>query len=172
MLTLIKLLQSLVKTLHSEGTPAQVAGGVMLGALLGLSPLLSAHNLATVAAILLFDVSIGGAMIGLLVFTPVGFLLDPLFDRVGLWLLQAPALEGFWTGLYNLPVFPLSNFNNSVLLGSIVGWAVAAGPIYLAARAGVVKYRATLGARVQQSRWYRAIIASRAYNVYRMIRPD
>lgn len=144
----------------------------MLGAVLGLTPLLSAHNLVTLAVIMLFDVSIGGAMIGLLVFTPVGFLLDPLFDSVGLWLLQSPALEGLWTSLYNVPVIPLSNFNNSVLLGSLVVWAVAAGPIYLAARVGVLKYRATLGARVQRSRWYRAIIASKAYNVYRMIRPE
>lgn len=143
-----------------------------MGAVLGLTPLLSAHNLVTLAVIMLFDVSIGGAMIGLLVFTPVGFLLDPLFDSVGLWLLRSPELEGLWTSLYNVPVIPLSNFNNSVLLGSLVVWAAAAGPIYLAARAGVLKYRATLGARVQQSRWYRAIIASKAYNVYRMIRPE
>ena len=31
MLTLLKLLQSLVKTLHSEGTPTQIAAGIALG---------------------------------------------------------------------------------------------------------------------------------------------
>ena len=39
MLILLKLLQSLVKTLHSEGTPLQIAAGVALGAALGLTPL-------------------------------------------------------------------------------------------------------------------------------------
>lgn len=63
----------------------------MLGAGIGLTPLLSAHNLVLFAAIVLLNVSFGGGMLGLALFTPVGFLLDPLFDRVGLALLRAPA---------------------------------------------------------------------------------
>ena len=51
MLTVIKLLQSLFQTLHSEGSPRQVAAGIMLGAGIGLTPLLSAHNLVLFAAI-------------------------------------------------------------------------------------------------------------------------
>jgi hypothetical protein len=31
MLAILKLIQSLVKTPHSDGTPAQIAGGVPLG---------------------------------------------------------------------------------------------------------------------------------------------
>ena len=31
MLTLLKLIQSIIKTLHSEGTPGQVAAGIALG---------------------------------------------------------------------------------------------------------------------------------------------
>src|SRR5213594_4289013 len=33
MLTLVKLLQSLVKALHSEGTPGQLAAGIALGSI-------------------------------------------------------------------------------------------------------------------------------------------
>jgi hypothetical protein len=35
----------------------------------------------------------------------------------------------------------------------------------------VTRYRATVGERVRQSRWYRAVTASKLYNVYRMFRP-
>jgi uncharacterized protein (DUF2062 family) len=47
MLTLLELLQSLVKTLDSEGTPTQIAAGVALGAALGLTPIANLHNVAT-----------------------------------------------------------------------------------------------------------------------------
>ena len=49
MLTLLKLLQSIIKTLHSEGTPGQVAAGIALGSALGLTPLMNLHNLLVFA---------------------------------------------------------------------------------------------------------------------------
>lgn len=172
MLSLLKLLQSLFQTLHSEGTPGQVAAGLMLGAGIGLTPLLNAHNLALFAAIVLLNVSFGGGMLGLALFTPFGFLLDPLFDRVGLMLLQTPGLNGVWTSWYNVPLLPYTGFNNSVVLGSFVVWLVLAVPIYFAARSAVGRYRATYGARVLNSRFIRGLKASRAYNVYRWFQPE
>ena len=173
MLTLLKLLQSLVKTLHSEGTPAQVAAGVALGAAFGLTPLLSAHNLVIAALILVLNVSFGGALLGWALFAPLGFLLDPLFDRIGRQLLlETPALTPMWTSWFNAPVVPYTNFNNTIVLGSVVAWLVLWLPIFFAARHGVTRYRATLGARVRQSRFYNAVTASKAYNVYTWFRPD
>ena len=172
MLTIIKLLQSLFQTLHSEGSPRQVAAGIMLGAGIGLTPLLSAHNLLLFAAIVLLNVSFGGGMLGLALFTPLGFLLDPLFDRVGLALLDAPALRGLWTAWYNVPLLPYSNFNNSVTLGSFVVWGLAAVPIYFLAKRGIAHYRTTYGQRVLQSRFMKGLKASKAYNVYSWFVPQ
>jgi uncharacterized protein (TIGR03546 family) len=172
MLTLLKLLQSVFKTLHSEGTPGQVAAGLMLGAGIGLTPLLSLHNLVLFAAIVLLNVSFGGGMLGLALFTPLGFLLDPLFDRVGALLLHAPGLRPLWTAWYNLPIVPWTNFNNTVTLGSFVAWLVLAVPIFFLARWGVGRYRATWGQRVLDSRWYKALKASKVYNVYSWFRPQ
>ena len=172
MLTLLKLLQSLFQTLHSEGTPGQVAAGIMLGAGIGLTPLLSAHNLVLFAAIVLLNVSFGGGMLGLALFTPVGFVLDPLFDRIGLALLTAPALRNLWTGWYNLPLVPYTNFNNSVTLGSFVFWLAAAVPTYFLARWGVGRYRATYGQRVLDSRFMKGLKASKLYNIYSWFRPQ
>ena len=172
MLMLLRLLQSLIRTLHSDGTPAQVAAGLTLGAALGLTPLLSPHNLVIVSAIALLNVSVGGAIIGMLLFTPVGFLLDPVFDYVGATLLGLPWLSGLWTTVYNTPILALSNFNNTIVLGSIVFWAILTFPIYVAGRAGVVRYRSTLGAKVRNSKYYKAIAASRAMTVYRLLRPE
>jgi uncharacterized protein (TIGR03546 family) len=172
MLTILKLLQSLFQTLHSEGTPGQVAAGIMLGAGIGLTPLLSAHNLVLFAAIVLLNVSFGGGMLGMALFTPLGFLLDPLFDRVGLMLLSAPGLREMWTAWYNVALLPYTNFNNSVTLGSFVVWLVSAIPLYFAARRGIGHYRATYGERVMNSKFMKALKASKIYNVYAWFVPQ
>ncbi len=166
MLTLLKLLQSLFKTLHSEGTPGQVAAGIMLGAGIGLSPLLSGHNLLLFALLVLLNVSFGGGMLGLALFTPLAFILDPVFDRLGLALLDAPQLQALWTSLYNTPLVPYTSFNNTVTLGALAAWLVLALPIFVAARVAVARYRARYGERVMNSRLMKAVKASRAYNVY------
>ena len=171
MLALIKLIQSLIKTLHSAGTPGQVAAGMALGSALGLTPLLEPHNLLVFSLLVLLNVSFGGGMLGWMLFVPAGFLLDPLFDKIGLSLLTAPPLRPLWTGWANTPLLPYTDFNNTVVLGSFVSWLVLAIPIFFAARYGVARYRATVGERVRQSRFYKAVTASQAYNVYKMFRP-
>jgi uncharacterized protein (TIGR03546 family) len=172
MFALLKLIQSLFKALHSEGTPGQVAAGMALGAALGLTPLMNVHNVVVFSLILLLNVSFGGGMLGWALFVPLGFLLDPLFHAIGSGLLEAPSLRPLWTGWYNTPLVPYTNFNNTVVLGSVVWWVVMVVPIFLAARWGVARYRATLGAKVQQSRLYKTITASKAYNLYRLFRPE
>jgi uncharacterized protein (TIGR03546 family) len=173
LLTLLKLLQSLIKTLHSEGTPGQVAAGIALGSVLGLTPLVNVHNLLIAALILVLNVSVGGAMLGWALFLPLGFALDPVFDRIGHeLLLETPALTPMWTAWFNTPVLPYTNFNNTIVLGSFVAWLVLAVPVFFAARYGVTRYRATWGERVRRSRFYNAVTASKAYNVYTWFRPD
>ncbi|HEV8264872.1 MAG TPA: TIGR03546 family protein [Gemmatimonadales bacterium] len=173
MLTLAKLIQSLVKALHSEGTPGQVAAGIALGSFLGLTPLVTLHNAVVFGLIVILNVSFPAAMLGWVLFVPVGFLLDPVFDAIGRrLLLDTPALTPLWTSLYNTPVVPLTSFNNSIVLGSLVFSLVAFLPLFFGGRWAVARYRATLGERVRQSKWYRAVTASKLYNVYRLFRPE
>src|SRR5881397_1631833 len=121
---LLKLIQSLIKTLHSEGTPGQLAAGLALGAILGLTPLWNLHNAVVFALIILLNVSFPGAMVGWALFVPVGFLFDPLFDGIGrTLLLETPALRPLWTALYNTPVVPLTGCNKTITLGSQLHWS-------------------------------------------------
>lgn len=173
MYALIKFIQSLVKALNSEGTPGQVAAGIAIGSCLGLTPLLNAHNLLIVAAILFFRVSVPGATLGWAIFTPVGFLLDPVFDAIGRALLvDSSGLRGLWGAAYNAPVIALANPTNTIVVGSLVSWAVLALPIYFGARAGVGWYRRTIYERYKDAKFFRALRASKIYNVYQMFRPS
>ena len=171
MFGLIKLIQSLVGALHSEGTPGQLALGIALGSIMGLTPLINIHNAIVFAAIVLLNVSFAGGMLGWALFVPIGFLLDPLFDWIGHSLLLAPALRGLWTSMYNMPIVPLTNFNNTIVLGSLVFSLLLLLPLFFATRWAVIRYRATIGERVRQSKFYRAVMASKVYNVYKMFQP-
>ena len=171
MFGLIKLIQSLIGALHSEGTPGQLAAGIALGSILGLTPLVNIHNAIVFAAIVLLNVSFAGGMLGWALFVPIGFILDPLFDWIGHSLLLAPSLRGVWTSLYNTPIVPLTNFNNTVVLGSLVFALLFFVPLFFATRWAVARYRVTIGARVRQSKFYRAVMASKVYNVYKMFQP-
>ena len=171
MFTLIKLIQSMFGALHSEGTPGQLAAGIVLGAFLGLTPLFNLHNAVVFALLVLLNVSFAGGLLGWGLFVPLGFLLDPLFDWIGHSLLLAPALRGLWTSMYNMPIVPLTNFNNTVVLGSLVFAVLSAVPLFFLLRWAVARYRVTVGERVRQSRFYKAVTASKVYNVYKLFRP-
>jgi uncharacterized protein (TIGR03546 family) len=170
---LLKLLQQLVRALNSEGTPGQVAAGLALGAALGLTPLMNLHNLVILGIVTLANVSFPGAMLGWALLAPVGFALDPLFDGLGRWLLlDVTMLAPLWTAVYNTPVLAMSNLNNSVVLGSFVVWAFGALPQYFAARWAVARYREQVYQRLAQTRLFKAVTASKIYNVYRWFHPE
>ena len=168
----LKFLQSLISTLNSEGTPRQIAAGLALGAALGLTPLVNVHNLVVFALACLLNVSFGAFLLGWTFFVPAGFVLDPVFHTVGLALLQAPGLTGFWTALANTPGVPLTNFNNTVVLGSFVSWVVLWLPIFFLSRWLVVRYRVHVFERLKKTRVFKAVAASKVYNYYTMLRPE
>ena len=173
MFTLIKLIQSLFGALHSEGTPGQLAAGIVLGSFLGLTPLINLHNALIFAALVLLNVSFAGGMLGWALFVPIGFVLDPLFDWIGhTLLLDVSFLTPFWTSLYNTPVIPLTNFNNTVVLGSLLFSLLLLLPLYFASRWGVTRYRSDIMEWFKRSALHRFLSATRLIAVYRLFRPD
>lgn len=172
MFALIKLIQDIVRSLNSEGTPGQLAAGLALGAGVGLTPLMNLHNLVIFAAAMLLNVSFPAFLLGWALFVPLGFALDPVFHRIGHRLLiDTPALVPLWTTWYNTPVVPLTNFNNTVVLGSVIAWVVSFVPLYFLLRWLVTQYRTRIYARLERMRLFQVIAASRWYNYYRLFRP-
>ena len=72
---------------------------------------------------------------------PVGFLLDPVFHGLGSALLSSEFLTPLWTRASNTPLLALTQFNNTVTLGSLVFWAAASIPLFFLSRRGVPSYR-------------------------------
>ncbi len=168
---ILKFLQTLIKALNSDGTPGQVAMGMALGLCLGLSPIASLHNVLVVAIAMLTTVSFPGFMLGWAIAIPLGFALDPLFDRVGMRLLTTDALAPLFTWIVNTPVVSLSRLNNTIVLGALVTWLVLLLPSFFVFRMLVARYRAHVFARLEQMRFFQALKASKLYQVYEMFRP-
>ncbi|MBX7120125.1 MAG: TIGR03546 family protein [Gemmatimonadaceae bacterium] len=168
---ILKFLQTLIKALNSDGTPGQVGMGMALGLCLGLSPLMSLHNLVVLAIAFLTTVSIPGFMLGWAIAVPLGFALDPVFDRVGMALLMNDGLAPAFTWVVNTPVVAWSRLNNSIVVGSLAVWLAALLPAFLVFRYLVAKYRAHVFARLERLKVFQAIKASKLYQMYEMFRP-
>ncbi|MEJ2237086.1 MAG: TIGR03546 family protein [Gemmatimonadales bacterium] len=169
---ILKLLQKLAATLNSDGTPTQVAAGMAIGTVFGLTPLLNLHNLVVLVIVMLFRVTIPAVMLGWIASIPFGFALDPIFDSMGQQMLEVLALNPVWTSVTNAPILALANLNNSVLLGSLVFWILVVVPVFFLFRWGETRYRETVYARIKQMKLYKAVKASKIYNLYRLFRPE
>ena len=162
----LKFLQTLLKALNSDGTPGQVAMGMAVGLCFGLTPLVSLHNLFVLAVAMLTTLSFPGVFLGWFLATPLGFLLDPLFDRIGMTLLTNDALAPVFTWIVNTPVIALSRMNNTVVLGSFVAWLVLLLPSYFLFKVLVSRYRADVYVHIQKSKVFRVVKGSKVYSIY------
>ena len=168
---LFKLLNKLLKALRSAASPGQIAGGFILGMILGLTPFWSLHNLLVVLLIIILNVNISMAIFSFLLFSGIAYLLDPLFHSLGYWLLvDVTALKGLWTSLYNILVIPLTRYNNTIVLGSLVCSLVLLLPAFIFVKKGVVLYREKIDAKVQQWKIVKIVKSSKIYSVYEKIR--
>ncbi len=168
---IIQFLAKLVKILRSAATPAQIAGGLMLGMVLGLTPLLTVHNLIVVILIIILNVNIAMAIFSFGIFSGIAYIFDPLFHNLGYYLLvKVPSLQGMWTSLYNIPVVALSRYNNTVVMGSLVTALVLMIPLYFLTKSGVIQYREKIDSRVQKLKIMKVIKSSSIYNFYQKLK--
>ncbi len=166
---MLRAIARVLRVLNSETDPAQVGLALSFSMIAGLTPLLSLHNLLVLLLVLLLRVNLSTFIVGLAFFSGVAYLLDPLFHILGLSVLTAGPLEGFWTALYNSTVFRLEKFNNSVMMGSLLFSLIFFVPLLLLAKWAVLRYREHVLAWVKRTRVMQALMASRLYRAYESI---
>jgi uncharacterized protein (TIGR03546 family) len=164
---LLRLLARFLKLLGSETAPGQIALGVALALVAGLTPLASPHNLLVLLLLLVLRANLSTFLVALAVFSGFAYLLDPVFHALGRWFLTLPALEGFWTFLYNVPGMRLTRFNHTIVLGSLVAALALVVPVHLLAAGAVRRYRETVLARVRALKVVQVLKASRLVRALR-----
>jgi len=150
---LLRLVRKTLAALSGDAEPGWVAAGVVLGMFLGLAPLNPPGVLAAALLLALVRVNVAMFLVSFGLFSLLSGLLAPMFHRVGrLLLVDAAFLKGLWRWLYDLPVVPWSDFNNTVTLGALSVSLAACVPVFLLVRRGVTAYRATLAGWVEKTR--------------------
>lgn len=162
----LKLLKNLLQALHGGKDPRHLAAGFALGAALGLVPKGNLFAAVFFLLFFLFNVDKGVALVSAALFTGVGYALDPLAHGIGLALLRAGALHGLWTALYDLPIVPLTRFNNTVVLGNAALGALLYAPLYFAFLKAVSLYDAHLRAHVEKLPLIKALKGMTWYAAY------
>ncbi len=166
MALILKQLFGLLKMLNSETGTNQIAAGLAAGFVLGMTPFLSLQSLLIFVCFFVFRIQIGAAFLSAFFFSFIAYILDPVFHAVGSAILEADSLQGAFTVLYNMPIIPLTRFNNSIVMGSGVV-ALALTPfVFLVARNLVKHYRVQVVDRLKSTKAWRAMQATTLFRWY------
>lgn len=166
MTLLLKQIFAFFKLLNSDTGTNQLAAGLAMGLILGFSPMLSLQTLIAFIILFFFRIQIGAAFLSAFFFKFTAFLLDPLADHLGRAVLEADGLRPLFVSLYNMPLVPLTRFNNSIVMGSgLVGFLLLI-PAFFVFKALIVKYRATVVARFRETKFWKAWSATTFYKWY------
>ena len=163
---MIKLLAKLLRVLNSETDPGQISLGLCFAMVVGLTPLVSLHNLFVLLLVFILRVNLSAFVLGLALFTGIAYLLDPLFHRLGLAVLTASSLADLWTSLYQSVWWRLEHFNNSIVMGSLVFSVAMFVPVLLLSNLLIRRYRKHVMVWVQKSRIMQMFKASKLYRTY------
>lgn len=165
----MRYVAKLLKALASEATPSQIAGGIILGMIIGLTPLSSFHNLLIIVLILVLRVNIGMAIFSFTIFSGVAYLADPIFHQFGMWLLQLDSMQQIWTNMYNSEWWALTEFYNTVVMGSFVSSLILCIPMFYLSKYGVGQYRTHIHAKVQKWKVVKAFKGTKFYSIYQTV---
>lgn len=166
MTLLLKQIFAFFKMLNSETGTNQLAAGLALGMVIGFSPFLSIQTLIFFFLVFIFRIQMGAAFLAAFFFKFAAFLLDPVTDQVGRLVLESEGLRPLFVQMYNMPLVPLTRFNNSIVMGSAVVGFTLAIPAFFLFKKLIIKYRLTVVDRFKQTKIWKAWVGTTIYKWY------
>jgi uncharacterized protein (TIGR03546 family) len=138
---MIRQILKVFKALNSNAKPWQLSLGVSFGAIMGLTPTTSLHNLALLFLAFIINMNIGIMILSFVVFSGFAYLLDPVFHDLGYTILKMDSLRDTWESVFSCPIALVANLNNSIVMGSLVVSLVLALPLFFIFNIFIEKYR-------------------------------
>ena len=163
---IIKQIINLIRLLHSETGQNQIASGLALGVFLGFAPFLSLQTLLVLMIVFIFRVQLGAAFLSAFFFKFVAYILDPVADPLGRWALENESLRDLWKTMYNEPFLPMTRFNNSIVMGSLLISIVLTPLLFFLFRFLIMRYRSELVHRLEKTKAWKAFKATKFYDWY------
>ena len=167
----LKILKDLIAILREGQTPKQIAWGFALGIIVGLSPTFTLQGIIVWLIILTIDINMAAAILSFTLFSLFAYLFDPLFHSLGFWILtQIDPLYGTYTTMYNMPLAPLTRFNNTVVMGSFVIAILLLAPAYFSMRFFIIRYREKIYSRLKNKKWFKVVKNSLIVRYYQKVK--
>ncbi len=145
--------------LNANNRPGEIAAAMALGITLAMIPAGNLTWFVLLGLTFFLKINFGVEMIVIALIKPLASFADPLFDAVGYKILTAGTLENLFTKLYNTPLIPYTDFNNTAVTGSIIVMAVLFVPLWIGCRKLIALYRTKLRDRFLSSNIVRKIAA-------------
>ena len=166
---MLKQSLKLLKVLNGDADPAQIAGGLVLGMLIGLTPLMSLHNLLVLFFICILRINISALLLSFAFFSGLAYLLDPAFIRVGETVLTNPSLASAWTTLYQQDIWRLAHFNHTLTMGSLLISLILLLPLFFISKIVIIKYRERILAWVMKTRLVQGLKATKWFQRFQRL---
>lgn len=163
---MFNILAKFLKALNSETDPGQISFAIVLGMIMGFTPLWSFHNIIVLFLVLVIRTNLSGFLGSFALFSGLAYLIDGAFIQLGESLLSNPALIETWTILYNIDFWRLSHFNNTLTLGSLVVALILAIPFYFTGLFIITQYREHILQWVMKTRLAQIVRASKFYKLF------
>jgi len=163
---MLRLCFRLIRAINSETSPERISLALCLGLTAGVLPFLSPINLLVLFLLFILRINISAFIVGTVVFSAVAYFFDPLFHIIGKGLLTLGSLEGIWTYFYNTSIFRLINFNNTIVMGSLIVSIVLFVPAFFVFNKLICSYRESVVAYVTKLKIVRVITSSNFYRAY------
>ncbi len=166
MTLLLKEIFSFFKLLNSDTGTYQLASGLAFGVVLGFAPALSLQTILIIFICFFFRVQLGAATLSAFFFKFVAYLFDPVSDQLGRAILESTALREIFIKMYNVPLLPLTRFNNSIFMGSAVISFALAPILFFVFKSLIIKYREVVVARYQSTKIWKMWMSTSFYQWY------
>lgn len=166
MTLILKQLFAFFKLLNSDTGLNQLSAGLACGIILGFSPFLSLQTLLVLTLIFFFRIQMGAAFLSAFFFKFIAWAFDPVADFLGRKVLETESLRPIFVDLYNMPLVPMTRFNNSIVMGSMLIGILLAIPGFFIFRHLILKYRSSVVENFKQTKIWKAWTATKIYNLY------
>ena len=149
---MISIFAKIFVALNSNSRPSELASGITFGFWLALIP--GGNLLWTALFIIAFLLkhNLAALILSMGLFRTIITLFDPLLDKLGGWVLDMPSLQDFFTSLYNTPLLPYSNFNNTLVTGGFLFGIICWIPVFILFLQIVKIYRKKIAPKLAESK--------------------
>jgi len=166
---IIQQILSLVKLLHSDNSDEKIAWAFVLGLFSAVTPLYSLQGILFLTVAVLFRFQLGAFLLSWLLFSLMIVPFLGLFHSTGERILTLDSLQSAFVYLQKSDLWSLTQFNNTIVMGSFWITALSSPFLYLLFKFLLKKYRAVFFGYIQNTKVYyflKSTIFVKVYELY------